>query len=318
MDKDHNKKRIESLKQMFLEVADGNFSYRIDRSGHIDDLEALVGSANMMGEALKGSLHLRPYVNYGESYRHVAEMSFILDSNFHIRSLTPQVFDVLLYKEKEMLSKPLNDFLMEESKPVWQDFLTLISGSEIFDHTLELSFKARQFFIVPATCLITKLNKPFEQGSMVVTTINTFLQSEEMEDERDWEINKKKDKHPRDHTLSIALSDADLEKIGKVQQYIADHLKESRLSTKELAHAIGTNEFKLKYGFKQLYGTTIFRYVQNERLSTAKLLVQNSELALKKIAMTTGFRSAAHFSRVFKEKYGHSPREFRKLFRKNE
>jgi AraC-like DNA-binding protein len=74
---------------------------------------------------------------------------------------------------------------------------------------------------------------------------------------------------------------------------------------------MGTNEYKLKYGFKQIYGTTIFRFLTQERLRKSKTLIQHSSLSLKEIAYMNGFKSAAHFSRAFRDKYGKTPTELR-------
>ncbi|WP_146032831.1 AraC family transcriptional regulator, partial [Arenibacter sp. NBRC 103722] len=73
-----------------------------------------------------------------------------------------------------------------------------------------------------------------------------------------------------------------------------------------------TNEFKLKYGFKELYGTTVFKYLVQERLRKAKTLVQYTQLNFKSIAKMVGFKSVPHFSRTFSEQYGYSPKIFRK------
>lgn len=299
---------------MLLEVASGNFSYRIERSDRNDELEALVVLANMMTEELGESVRHQTYLNYNESYKHIAQMTFVLDNNFHICSLNSLASDLLLFDKEEMQGKPLDNFLTEESRPVWEDFRSCFSQKGEYNHTLELSFKAKEFFIVPAVCSISTLLNANNQGCMLVTAIETILRSEETENElrRKIEGHKNAGNQASGNTLRIALSESDLKKIGEVREYISSNLEEPNFSIKELAHTLGTNEFKLKYGFKQLYGTTIFRYLQDERLRKASLLVQHSRLPLKNIAEMTGFKTAPHFSRVFKEKYGYSPSEFRK------
>ncbi|TXD81188.1 helix-turn-helix transcriptional regulator [Subsaximicrobium wynnwilliamsii] len=82
-------------------------------------------------------------------------------------------------------------------------------------------------------------------------------------------------------------------------------------SLKDFALQIGTNEFKLKYGFKELYGTTVYRFLVQERLRKAQMMIQYSDLPLKSIAYMTGFKSMPHFSRTFKKRYGYSPSALR-------
>ncbi len=82
---------------------------------------------------------------------------------------------------------------------------------------------------------------------------------------------------------------------------------------KELAQIAHTNEHKLKNGFKQLYGTTVFRFQADIRMKQAKILVANTIMSIKQIADQLGYKSAAHFSRSFKETFGTNPRTYRKL-----
>ena len=103
--------------------------------------------------------------------------------------------------------------------------------------------------------------------------------------------------------------------IRDVHDMILNNLDRDLPQLKDLALQMGTNEYKLKYGFKQLYGTTVFRFLTHERLRKTKTLIQHSDLSLKEIAHMTGFKSAAHFSRAFKDKYGLSPSELRETFR---
>ncbi|MBC9795888.1 helix-turn-helix domain-containing protein [Sinomicrobium weinanense] len=318
MNVDHDKKRIKSINRMLLEVASGNFSYRIERSSQNDELEALIVLANMMTEELGEALRHQNYVNYNESYKHIGQMTFVLDDRFRVSSFNPLAPDILLFKEKEIHGRPLSAFLTEESKPVWQDFQSDILNGNSYNHTLELSFKAKKYFIVPTICSVSTLLNAHHQGSILVTAIETILRSEETENElrKRAEQNKKiHNHHSSKNTLRIVLNNSDLKKIGQVQEYIVNKLDEPNFSLKELARTLGTNEFKLKYGFKQLYGTTVFRYLQEERLRKASLLVQHSKLPLKNISEMTGFKTAQHFSRVFKGKYGYSPSKFRKLLR---
>lgn len=83
-------------------------------------------------------------------------------------------------------------------------------------------------------------------------------------------------------------------------------------SLKDFALQLGTNEFKLKYGFKELYGTTVHRFLMEERLRKSKMMIQFTDQSLKSIAHTTGFKSISHFSRTFKKRYEYAPSELRK------
>ena len=93
---------------------------------------------------------------------------------------------------------------------------------------------------------------------------------------------------------------------------ILTNLEDDFPSLKEFALELGTNEFKLKYGFKELYGTTVHKFLIQERLRKAMMMVRYSDRPFKSIAEMTGFKSLAHFSRSFKQTYSLSPSDMRK------
>jgi len=80
----------------------------------------------------------------------------------------------------------------------------------------------------------------------------------------------------------------------------------------ELSKLIGINEYKLKKGFKELFGTTIFGYIHNIRMSMAKKLLLGTDKTAKEIAFEAGYSSPQHFSTAFKKKFGIAPNSIRK------
>jgi AraC-like DNA-binding protein len=71
-----------------------------------------------------------------------------------------------------------------------------------------------------------------------------------------------------------------------------------------------------KYHFCRIFhnatGATFYEYLSNIRLTKVHKLLMETDLSLTQIAQKTGFTSASHLSRVFKNVYNMSPREFRK------
>ncbi len=79
---------------------------------------------------------------------------------------------------------------------------------------------------------------------------------------------------------------------------------------KELAMLTGTNENKLKKGFRLLYNTSINKLLQNERLSKAKLLIAEESYPIKEIARMVGYKHSGHFTAKFRKKFGVLPKEY--------
>ncbi|WP_286682892.1 AraC family transcriptional regulator [Sulfurospirillum sp. MES] len=83
-------------------------------------------------------------------------------------------------------------------------------------------------------------------------------------------------------------------------------------SLKALARQCALNEFKLKQGFKKLFGTTVYGFVHTKRLEKAKELLEKQEISVQEAALHVGYQSLSHFSKAFKERYGKFPLELKK------
>ncbi|MFN6479116.1 AraC family transcriptional regulator [Nostoc sp. DedQUE07] len=79
-----------------------------------------------------------------------------------------------------------------------------------------------------------------------------------------------------------------------------------------LARQIGLNDFKLKRGFREIFGTTVCGYVQSLRLEQAQQLLLGTNLTIAEIASQVGYESISHFGYLFKRQFGVTPRDYRR------
>ena len=75
----------------------------------------------------------------------------------------------------------------------------------------------------------------------------------------------------------------------------------------ELANIAGINVFKLKRGFKETFGQTVFEYLAETRLELAKNDLLHTEKSVTEIAFELGYSSLQHFSGAFKKRFGVAP-----------
>lgn len=80
----------------------------------------------------------------------------------------------------------------------------------------------------------------------------------------------------------------------------------------ELARLFGLNDFKLKKGFKEEFGTTVFGYVAEKRLAEAHALLETTALPVQEVGEQVGFANAAHFATAFRKKFGQAPSQVRR------
>jgi len=85
----------------------------------------------------------------------------------------------------------------------------------------------------------------------------------------------------------------------------------------ELARQVGLNEFKLKRGFKQIFGTTVYGLVLRERMNKARELLLTSDtrqsVSITDIAEAVGYQYATHFTAAFKKHFGELPSSMRSI-----
>lgn len=103
-------------------------------------------------------------------------------------------------------------------------------------------------------------------------------------------------------TPPIKLSPYDIEMLHQAKQLVVSDF-ENPPSLMQLAKKVGINDFKLKKGFKHLFGTTVFDYMNKVRMEKAKQLLLETDLPIEDIAMMTGFEFTSNFNKAFKKHF---------------
>ena len=94
--------------------------------------------------------------------------------------------------------------------------------------------------------------------------------------------------------------------ILRVEEHIRNNFREN-ITIAELAPIAGLNTSKLKQVFKQVYATTIFKYITRLRMETAKGLIENEKLSIAEASYDVGYKNPQHFTVAFKKYYGFLP-----------
>jgi AraC-like DNA-binding protein len=79
------------------------------------------------------------------------------------------------------------------------------------------------------------------------------------------------------------------------------------ITIKELSRKVAMNECYLKKGFKEIFGTTIFDFYQQQRMEHAKYLLYEKGLSVTDVSALLGYSSISHFSAAFKKHTGLKP-----------
>jgi len=114
-----------------------------------------------------------------------------------------------------------------------------------------------------------------------------------------------------DCNVFCSLKPADVEKMYYAKEIILKQLH-NPCSLIDLARQVGTNEFTLKKGFKEVFGTTVFGMVAEVKMEQARQLLLSGEKNIAEVSELSGYKHQGHFTKAFKKKFGVPPRLYGK------
>lgn len=80
----------------------------------------------------------------------------------------------------------------------------------------------------------------------------------------------------------------------------------------QLSDDVGLNTFKLKQGFKQLFGCGVYGVFQKARMQEAYRRLALDEAAVTHIALDLGYSNTRHFAAAFRKQFGTNPSQIKK------
>lgn len=110
---------------------------------------------------------------------------------------------------------------------------------------------------------------------------------------------------------TVIRSSYDTECIYYAKEYLLENMANPP-SLIQLAKICGLNEFKLKKGFKEIFGQTVFGFLSDKRLESGRMDLLERTKPVSEIAYELGYSSPQHFSMAFKKKFGVSPNAINK------
>ena len=78
----------------------------------------------------------------------------------------------------------------------------------------------------------------------------------------------------------------------------------------ELSEKIGLNIKKLKEGFKQIYGDTVYGYLLDYKMNEARRMLSSRNFNVNEVGLKIGYSTSSHFIAAFKKKYGTTPKKY--------
>lgn len=108
--------------------------------------------------------------------------------------------------------------------------------------------------------------------------------------------------------LPCKLRPDTIARLHYAKEILATRLKHPPLLS-DLAKQVGVSDRTLQRGFRELFGTTVFKHLHNLRMDQAAQLLRNQEMQVSEVAYAVGYCHLGHFAKAFKRKFGMTPKE---------
>lgn len=105
------------------------------------------------------------------------------------------------------------------------------------------------------------------------------------------------------------VDEDNVKRIRKAKEIIISNMAEPPTLT-ELSKEIGLSLKRLKEGFKQIYGDSVFSFLFDYKMEHARKLLESGQYNVNEIGLKIGYSTSSHFIAAFKKKYGTTPKKY--------
>jgi AraC-like DNA-binding protein len=98
-------------------------------------------------------------------------------------------------------------------------------------------------------------------------------------------------------------------KIRKAKEIVIKNMSEPP-SLQDLADQVGLTLKKLKTGFKQVYGDTVYGFLFNYKMDYARKLLDSGQFNVNEVGLRIGYSTGSHFIAAFKKKFATTPKKY--------
>jgi AraC-like DNA-binding protein len=120
-------------------------------------------------------------------------------------------------------------------------------------------------------------------------------------------FNSKED--PNAENCPFLVDEENVLKIKKAKEIIIQQMAEPP-SLQELADQVDISLKKLKAGFKQIYGDTVYSFLFDYKMEFARKLLDSGSYNVNEVGLKIGYSTSSHFIAAFKKKYGTTPKKY--------
>jgi AraC-like DNA-binding protein len=112
--------------------------------------------------------------------------------------------------------------------------------------------------------------------------------------------------------LNYAFSEYEVARLVEARNKLLEDLGRKPFTISELSRTVGLNVFKLKVGFRQLFGVGVFECLQDTRMEKAREMLLKTNKPIKEISALSGYPRMTNFITAFRKRFGYTPGSLRR------
>lgn len=105
------------------------------------------------------------------------------------------------------------------------------------------------------------------------------------------------------------VDEDNVQRIRKAKEIVIARMAEPP-TLAELSDEIGLSLKKLKEGFKQIYGDSVYSFLFEHKMDYARKMLETGQHNVNEVGLKVGYSTASHFIAAFKKKYGTTPKKY--------
>jgi AraC-like DNA-binding protein len=114
---------------------------------------------------------------------------------------------------------------------------------------------------------------------------------------------------PNAEQCPFLIDEENVLKIKKAKEIIISNMAEPP-GLEELAEKVDLSLKKLKIGFKQIYGDTVYGFLFDYKMDYARQLLDSGSYNVNEVGLKIGYSTGSHFIAAFKKKFATTPKKY--------
>ena len=114
---------------------------------------------------------------------------------------------------------------------------------------------------------------------------------------------------PNAEQCPFLIDEENVLKIKKAKEIIISNMAEPP-GLEELSEQVDLSLKKLKMGFKQIYGDTVFGFLFDYKMDYARQLLDSGSYNVNEVGLKIGYSTGSHFIAAFKKKFATTPKKY--------